>query len=334
MPENFEFLWPWAFTLLPLPFLIRWLIPSIRLRSDAIRWPNLEGASNVTKEPKRVSAGIKSKPWYFTLSLYVSWIFFVGALAGPQLVQEPEMVVKTSRNFLIAADLSFSMAKKDWEVNGEKKRRWDAVKSLMHQFIAEREGDRMGLILFGSDSYIQAPFTTDLETVDILLEEADVGMAGQMTHIGKAVSMGIDMLDRDTLESKVLLLLTDGVDAGTDIQPLDAARQAQNDSVIIYAIGIGSADSRNSDLDEATLKSMAEMTNGQYFLASETDELAKVYEELDALEPIEYEEEENTPVQLLYMHPLSWSLIALLLGSVVNGLISLFVDLQKRASHE
>ena len=123
------------------------------------------------------------------------------------------------------------MAHKDWKVKEKKVRRWDAVKNVMHDLIDKRKGDRMGLIFFGSNAYIQAPFTPDLYIINQMLEEADVGMAGQMTHIGKAIVKGAELFDNDTIKTKVMVLLTDGVDAGDNILPLDAAGLAKKDSI-------------------------------------------------------------------------------------------------------
>ena len=181
----------------------------------------------------------------------------------------------------------------------------------------------MGLIFFGSSAYIQAPFTPDLVTVQQLLEEADVGMAGQMTHIGKAITKGMELFDRDTIESKVMLLLTDGVDAGTDILPLDAADMAKQDSVIIYTIGIGDPGGRGGDLDEGTLTEIAEMTGGQYFLAQDEQRLRQIYTELDQLEPIEFEEKQNRPVTFLYYYPLGAVLVLLIISMLIMQIYQL-----------
>lgn len=263
--------------------------------------------------------------------LMLCWLLFLAALASPQLVGEPEKKVKTSRNFLVTADISFSMAREDWAIDGQKARRWDAVKNIMHDFIEKREGDRMGLVFFGSNAYIQAPFTPDLKTVDQLLEEADVGMAGQMTRIGKAIKKGLNMFENDTIETKVMLLLTDGGDDGTDILPLDAADMAKKDSVIIYTIGIGDPDVAGSDLDEQTLIDIAELTEGRYFRAKDEQELAEIYDELDKLEPIEYEEEQNKPVTVLYHYPLAGAIGLLLLSSLVSPIFAFVLNKRREA---
>lgn len=320
MPANFELAYPWVLFLLPLPLLVYWFLPALRMRSASLSLPSFSKAVEYTGQKPRRAALIKRRGWFRWIILVLGWILTLAALSSPQLTGEPEMKVKTSRNFLIVADISFSMATRDWEIDGEKARRWDAVREVMHDFIREREGDRMGLIFFGSSAYIQAPFTPDLGTVGTLLDETDVGMAGQMTNIGKALVKGVEMFERDTIETRVMLLLTDGVDAGQDILPLDAAEMAKNDSVIVYTIGIGTPGNRGSDLDEKTLQEIAEATGGQYFLALDRKRLQEIYAELDRLEPIEYEEASYKPVTLLYPYPLGAALLLMLLVSLGAGI--------------
>jgi len=322
MPDNFEIAYLWVFLLLPLPLLVYWLVPPFRIKSANLLVPSLKKTEEITGLKSRKSALISSRRIGVWIGLPLIWILILAALSSPQLVGEPEMKIKTSRNFLIVADISFSMANKDWEIDGEKLSRWEAVKSVMHEFIAKREGDRMGLIFFGSSAYIQAPFTPDLVTVDQLLDEADVGMAGQMTNIGKAIVKGIEMFDQDTIKTKVMLILTDGVDSGGDILPLDAADLAKSDSIHIYTIGIGTPSESKSDLDEQTLEEIAEMTDAKYFRAIDSERLAEIYAVLDKLEPIEYEEENYKPRTLLYFYPMGAALLVALLLSLILSIIS------------
>lgn len=330
MPENFEIANWWVLFLLPLPLIVYWLVPPLRIKSAALLFPNFEKAQKYTGQKSRKSALIKRRNFISWLGLSIIWILVVFALSSPRLVSEPEMKVKTSRNFLIVADISFSMAQNDWTINGEKVTRWIAVKNVMHDFIAKREGDRMGLIFFASSAYIQAPFTPDLRTVENMLDEADVGMAGQMTNIGKAIVKGIQMFDQDTIDTKVMLVLTDGVDAGTDILPLDAADLAQKDSILVYTIGIGDPNSGNSDLDEETLQEIADITGAKYFRAIDSDRLEEIYNELDKLEPIEYEEEDYQPATLLYFYPLGAAILVTLLLSLVLSSVSAYQGLRNR----
>jgi len=148
-------------------------------------------------------------------------------------------------------------------------------------------------------------------------------MAGQMTNIGKAIVKGIEMFDQDSLETKVMLLLTDGMDAGTDILPLDAADLARTDSILVYTIGIGDPESGNSDLDEQTLMEISEMTGARYFRAKDSERLEEIYDELDQLEPMEYEEEEYVPTTLLFHYPLGVAILLTLWISLMLSLASL-----------
>ena len=328
MPENFEFAYPLLFLALPLPWIIFFLLPPVRIRSSSLIYSNYEQSVKVTESKSRKSSYVRKRgPWAW-LSMSAVWLCLVTALASPQLVGEPELKVETSRNFLILADLSFSMAQNDWILDGQRVSRWQAVKSILHEFVDKREGDRMGLVFFASNAYIQAPFTADMKTIQVMLEEADVGMAGQMTNIGKAIVKGIDLFERDSIENKVMLLMTDGVDSGEEILPLDAADLARKDSTIIYTLGIGNATGGGSDLDERTLKEIAEMTDGSYFKAASIKELDSISTVLDQLEPIEYEEEQYKPKTLLFYYPIGLGLIIGIVSLLINNLM-LFIKMRR-----
>jgi Ca-activated chloride channel family protein len=159
-------------------------------------------------------------------------------------------------------------------------------------------------------------------------------MAGQMTNIGKGIVKGIEMFDQDSMEVKVMLLLTDGIDAGTDILPLDAADLAKSDSILVYTIGIGDPESGNSDLDEKTLMEISDMTGARYFRAMDTESLEEIYVELDKLEPMEYEEEEYRPTTLLYPYPLGAAILLTLLYSLLLNLASVFRWLSNKKNRE
>ncbi|WP_033956138.1 VWA domain-containing protein [Psychroserpens jangbogonensis] len=330
MPDNFHFAYPYVAFLAIVPFIIYWLLPAIKNRSTALIHPYFEASATSAKQKPKKASQIKKRTWFASICMYVIWLLLLLAMASPELVGKPEKKVKTSRNFLILADLSFSMANNDWYIDKKRVTRWEAVKNIMQDFIVKRESDKMGLIFFGSNAYIQAPFTTDLKTVKSMLDEADVGMAGQMTNIGKAIVKGMDMFERDTIQNKVILLLTDGIDSGTDILPLDAANMAKKDSTVIYTVGIGDPGSRSSDLDERTLTEIAELTNGKYFRAKDAEALEKIYTELEKLEPIEYEEEVYTPKTFLYYYPLG---AALLLGAILAILNNFIIIYKRFTSH-
>jgi Ca-activated chloride channel family protein len=217
------------------------------------------------------------------------------------------------------------MAQTDWTINGKRESRWDAVKSIMKDFVKDRKSDQIGLVMFGTHAYLQAPLTTDLDAITWLLDQTEVGMAGQMTSIGEAIGFSIKVFKEDTIKQKIMLLLTDGIDAGEGVQPLDAAQAARKDSITIYTLGIGKAHgSGGYDLDEKTLKDIAHVTEGKYFNAMNEGQLKAVYKELDKMEPVKYEEETYKPVQLLYMYPLALALALGLVFHLINGIVNLF----------
>ena len=331
IPNNFEIINMWVLYLLPLPIIAYFLTPVLKLKSPSLIVPNLQKAESITAQKSHKSALVKRRNIFLWIGLIIIWVLLIAATSNPQLVGKPEMKVKTSRNFLIAADISFSMANKDWQIDGKNVTRWEAVKTVMHEFISKRGGDRMGLIFFASNSYIQAPFTPDILTVDKMLDEADVGMAGQMTNIGKVIVKGIEMFKQDTIvDTKVMLLLTDGVDSGTDILPLDAADMAKRDSVMVYTIGIGNNTGNGTDLDENTLTEIAELTGAKYFQAKDVNSLEQVYIELDKLEPIEFEEESFKPRTLLYYYPLALAIFIAIGMLLIIGLTKLILKLIRR----
>lgn len=321
---HFEIAYKWVFLLLPLPLLAYWLLPVLRRRRTALIAPFFERAVNIAGGRPRRNSWVSARNFWMWLVMGLCWTCLLAAASSPRLVSQPGKKPKTVRSFLIAADISFSMAETDWVVRGSRTSRWDAVKSLMKDFVLKRKSDQIALVVFGSNAYLQAPLTTDLPMISWLLDETEVGMAGQMTNIGDAIAFSMKILKADTIAQKVMFLLTDGVDTGTDILPLDAARAAAKDSVVIYTMGIGTTDRGSGyDLDEKTLKGIAMATGGQYFNAMNEQELAKVYETLDRLAPVTYEEEHYKPVTLLYYYPLALAALLALAFHLAAGIIHL-----------
>ena len=182
----------------------------------------------------------------------------------------------------------------------------------------------MGLILFGSQAYLQAPLTFDRRTVRTWLDEARIGIAGKNTAIGDAIGMAIKRLRQRPAQSRVLILVTDGANNAGQIDPLTAARLAAEEGVKIYPIGIGADPEQTGslgilgvnpslDLDEPALKALAETTGGQYFRARDGEELLKIKDTLDTLEPVEQQPTQARPAQALYSGPLALALVLSLL---------------------
>ncbi len=320
---HFEIAHKWVFLLLPLPLLVYLLLPAFHKRKSALIAPFFKRAADVSGQHPKKSAWISQKGLFAWICLIVCWILLLIAGSSPQFVGQPEKKTRTVRSFLIAADISFSMAQRDWAVDGKQMTRWEAVKYLMKDFISERKSDQIGLEMFATHAYLQAPLTTDLETINWLLDETEVGMAGQMTSIGEAIAFGIKIFRQDTIKQRVMLLMTDGVDGGTDISPLDAAAAAKRDSVTIYTLGIGNSTSGGYAIDETLLTQIAETTGGKYFRADSQSEMKEVYSELNKLQPIVYEENTYKPVVLLYMYPLGLAIGLILVYYLLSGIFNL-----------
>jgi len=294
-------------------------------RRAALIAPFFERAATVSNQKPRKSAWITRRNIFSWIVLILCWACLLAAASSPRYVGQPAKKTKTVRNFLIAADISFSMATTDWVVNGRRMSRWDAIKSIMKNFVENRKSDQIGLVMFGTNAYLQAPLTTDLQAISWLMDQTEVGMAGQMTSIGDAIAFSTNVLKEDTIKQKIMLLLTDGIDAGQNILPLDAAQQAKRDSITIFTLGIGQAKgSGGHDLDERTLKEIANVTDGKYFNAMNEGQLKNVYTTLDRLEPVKYDEETYKPVVLLYYYPLALAAALGLIFHFMNGMVNIF----------
>ncbi len=302
--------WPYAFAALPLPLLLAWLLPrASRQPSSALRVPFFAVLSEF---PSRRRA----RPLTLALAT-VGWLGLVLAASRPQLLGPPLVVPVSGRDLLLAVDISGSMQTDDMPLGDGTRSRLAAVQQLGDRFIAGRRGDRIGLILFGGQPYLQVPLTLDHATVRRLLDEAEVGLAGQRTSIGDAIGLAVKLLRGADMASKVLILLTDGANNAGVLEPLHAARLAAQIGLRIYTIGVG-ADSMvvrglfgntrinpSADLDEPTLRKIARLTGGRYFRARDSASLAAIYRQLDQLEPVPHADRRLRPVRELYPWPLA-----------------------------
>lgn len=278
-----SFATPWLFALLPLPLLLRWLLPPRADVAPAVRVPfgaRLEqtlGATATERQPRRLL------PWLVPLLV---WLLLVAALARPQWLQPPVTKTQPTRDLLLLVDLSASMAQQDFTNKaGQQVDRLAAVKEVLEDFLARREGDRIGLVVFGDAPYLQSPFSTDLALSQQLLDEAQVGMAGPRTAFGDAIGLGISLFEHSDVPAKTIIALTDGNDTASQVPPLEAARVAQPRDIRIHTVAIGDpATVGENKLDEASLRATAAATGGKYFFAADRDALAGIYDELDRIE--------------------------------------------------
>jgi Ca-activated chloride channel family protein len=280
--------------------------------------------------------------WRFWVAM-LAWILLVLAAARPERIGDELDVPVSGRNLMLAVDLSGSMDQKDFELGNRTVDRLTATKAVAADFISRREGDRIGLILFGERAYLQVPLTLDRETVKILLMEAFIGLAGEKTAIGDAITLAVKRIHDQQSEAgeQVLVLLTDGANTAGEIDPMKAAELAAQVGLRVYTIGIGAEQlevasviggrrrvNPSADLDEETLTGIAELTGGRYFRATDTATLQDIYHLVDELEPVEEAEAGFRPVKSLYYWPLAGAFA--LAGFL--GVLSLAQSLRLRRS--
>jgi Ca-activated chloride channel homolog len=325
-----SFEWPWMVLLLPLPYLIwKFSTPTSNKKEAALRVPFLEDF--VDESGKGLV--LRSARWMMFLSS-LAWVLLIMAIMRPQWLGEFIDFPVSGRDLIIAVDLSGSMQEEDFVLKGQRVDRLTATKYVAGDFIDRRIGDRIGLILFGERAYLQAPLTLDRETVKTLLYESAIGLAGRATAIGDAIGLAVKRIRQRENTNKVLILLTDGANSAGEVEPIEAARLAAREGLKIYTIGVGADEmvvefffgtrkiNPSADLDEETLNAIADMTGGKYFRARDTQELDKIYEIMDELEPVERDVRRFRPRKSLYYWPLS---IALGIASLL-----LFYNISRR----
>lgn len=298
--------WPWALLALPLPLL-------------ALLLPNKQGASGTPLYWRHSQFMTDhSRPQRTSIQrlclalLFLAWGLLILAMARPSWLGESTNVPPTGRDLLIALDLSGSMQISDMALNQQPADRLAAAKAVLSQFITERKGDRVGIIVFGSRAFLQAPLSYDLTTINQLVQETQIGFAGENTAIGDAIGLGIKRLEDKPADQKVLILMTDGANTAGRVSPLQAAQFAAKEGVTIHTIGIGAEQmtvqgffgpqtyNPSSDLDESLLTNIAELTGGNYFRARSTNELQQIYQILDQLEPTPTEDILQRPKTSLF----------------------------------
>lgn len=314
---------PWILLLIPLPWLVRRLLPRASIKgSSALKVPFYH-------QIKRMGESQSSHSINLLMPLIIGfliWTLLVIAASGPQWLGKPVVLPQSGRDIMLAVDLSGSMQIPDMKVGDHYLNRLIVVKRAARKFIEARQGDRLGLILFGSQAYLQTPLTFDRKTVLQMLNDATIGLAGTQTAIGDAIGLAIKRLEKTPGKSKVLVLLTDGANNAGSVRPLDAASIAKQFGIKIYTIGIGAnrlvvpgifgpqVIRPTSSLDEKTLQEIADMTGGLFFRAANSNDLHRVYQQLNKIVPVISEKNIFRPIDPLYPWPLG---LALLLSFVI-----------------
>jgi len=305
------FAWPWLLLLLPLPLLVYFLPQKRNDRvSAALIMPQLLSTTSVS-----LMTNTSKKSPLIILSL--CWLLTVLALSQPQWLGDTIDIPTEGREMMIAVDLSGSMQIEDMNLNGNTVNRLDMLKVVLGNFIERRVGDRLGLILFADDAYMQTPMTFDRKTVKQMLDESVLGLVGKKTAIGDAIALAVKRFDAKQKSNKILLLLTDGQNTAGKITPEQALEIAIAKDITIYSIGIGAEVmlqqslfgtrrvNPSSELDEKTLTKLAQQTGGKYFRAKDSQGMELIYSLLDQLEPVEQEQQQMRPLTALFYWPLS-----------------------------
>ncbi|CAK0770612.1 Ca-activated chloride channel homolog [Gammaproteobacteria bacterium] len=319
-----EFQWPWLLLLLPVPFLLRrWWRPAVADEQAALRVPTLEPFAAASEGVSSGRRRIEPRGLWLAAC---AWLLLVLAAARPVWLGDPIELPVSGRDLMLAVDLSGSMETADFLLDDHPVSRLTAIQHIASKFIERRVGDRLGLILFGRQAYVQTPLTFDRATVRQLLDEAAIGLAGKETAIGDAIGLATKRLRDDPQGSKVVVLLTDGANTAGEVEPLQAATLAAKEGLTIYTIGVGADEmlvrslfgtqrvNPSADLDEKTLRAIADSTHGRYFRARDSAQLEEIYHLLDQLEPTSAERHTFRPQQALFYWPLA---VALLLAVLV-----------------
>jgi Ca-activated chloride channel family protein len=318
------FEWPWVFVLLPAPWLVVRFAPEYQRESSVLRvsfFRRLERMAVAVDRP----GGVRRPLWH-ALLLGLAWLLVLGAAARPVQLGAPIHRETAARDLLLAVDLSGSMSALDLATpENPKQSRLDVVKRVVGDFVARRKGDRLGVVVFGDAPFIQVPFTSDTHVVRELLGQTEVGMAGPRTALGDAVGLCLRSFERSEARDRVAIVLTDGNDTGSLVEPRRAARIAAEQNVRLYVIGVGDPRALGEEsLNEDVLRDMASATHGRYLHAQSAQELEVAYAELDRLEPIRHRKTSYQPRRSVAFAPLGAVALAFSLSAVLRALAALW----------
>lgn len=307
---------PWMLLALPLPFLIWRFAPEYRQTVPAVRFPFFRQIMRATDKTPGAGSVVMTRTRFQMIAASAVWCLLVLGLAAPERIGAPIEVTKSARDVVLAIDISGSMDTVDFQTSdGERLQRFAGVRDVVRSFVEERDGDRMALIVFGSQAYLQAPLTDDLETVIELLDQTAVGMAGPHTALGDAIGLSIRTFETSEIEQRLLILLSDGADTASRMSPVNAAAIAKQNGVEIATIAVGDPNATGENrVDVATLKEIAQRSGGAYFFAGDQSALEQVYDRIDALNPRAVETLSYRPRESLAYLPLGLAALIGLLG--------------------
>jgi len=325
---SLSFLSPYMFALI-IPVIVFSLWPKKQKpKSPKLFWPGILPGQDAFK------VASNKAHWLSRALTLLSALALTVSAANPVILGAQSQDELDARDLMLAVDISQSMERADLELNNRPAQRVEVVKAVVSDFAERRVGDRLGLILFGSQAYLQAPLTFDRETLKKLLLEAQLGFAGPKTAIGDAIGVAIKRLQERPNDERTLILLTDGANTAGTMTPIKAAQLAATAGIKVYTIGVGASSmmqqgifgtsfgartiNPSAELDEATLTKIAELTGGKYFRAYSTADLVEVYETLDELEPAPQPKPGVRPYRSIAYILIVFALLALSLSALLR----------------
>lgn len=323
--DDVAFAWPWLLCALPLPLLVRWLLPARRDEaSPALRVPfgeRLDRIAAAGSAPALRASSIGLLAW-------LAWALLCVAAARPQQLGAPVAPPQVGRDLMLAVDLSGSMSEEDMALGGRPVDRLTAAKAVIADFLDRRAGDRVGLLVFGQRAYTLTPLTLDLASVRQQLADSVVGLAGRETALGDAIGLAVKRLRSQPAQQRVVVLLTDGVNTAGVLEPEKAAELAASEGVRVHTVAFGGEGGLSlfgfqlpmpgagDDIDEAGLQHIAQRTGGRFFRARDTESLADIYAEIDRLEPVQRPGQAVRPRIERYAWPLTGALLLALFATL------------------
>lgn len=266
---------------------------------------------------------------------YTALILMIIAMARPQWGTKHVNVMSEGVNMVLAVDVSGSMEALDFKLQGKVVDRLEAVKSVINDFIKKRSGDRIGMVVFGTNAFTQLPLTRDYNTISFVLDRLKIGSAGKSTAIGDAIGISLKRLEDIKSKSNIIILLSDGENNSGELSPDVASAIAATKNVKIYTIGVGTNGKapfkvnnaffgeryvyQQVKIDEKTLRSIADKTGGLYFRAENTGGLEQIYETIDKLEKTEVKVKTFAEYKEFYLYFLIPALLLLILAVLLEN---------------
>ena len=302
-----------------LPIAV-YLLPFVYTsRRTALRVPFIAQLMQASGEKETRKQAYSKATLFQKLSALAVWLLIVLALMKPEYIGDPVTKTIAQREMVIAVDLSESMRTKDVEsIDGNKTTRLAAVKEVLNSFLAQREGEKIALVVFGTTAFVQAPFTSDLKTLQEMLDEMQVSMAGPKTAIGDSIGLGVKLFEKSNIDDRLMILLTDGTDTASKVPPKKAAGVALDNSVKIITIAFGDAENAGENpIDIKTLQYIAQHTKGAFYDANDTASLQGITDEINRLKPKKVKKLSYRPSKELFVYPIALALLILFLPGLI-----------------